>query len=97
MSLRKTKISMIVGFLAGMLGGALGLGGAIILVPVWLNNGIDGKVATSSSGPLIFFSATVSYLLGVFSNVYDSISIQIFYFVLAFIASYIIKSRIYIM
>ena len=29
------------GFGAGLIGGALGLGGAIILVPVWLNIGID--------------------------------------------------------
>lgn len=29
------------GFAAGMIGGALGLGGAIVLVPVWLNSGIN--------------------------------------------------------
>jgi hypothetical protein len=32
---------MIYGFIAGLAGGCLGLGGAIILVPVWLNSGID--------------------------------------------------------
>lgn len=32
---------IISGFAAGLIGGALGLGGAIVLVPVWLNSGID--------------------------------------------------------
>ncbi len=32
---------MYFGYFAGVTGGALGLGGAIILVPVWLNKGID--------------------------------------------------------
>jgi len=30
------KSAMILGFAGGMTGGALGIGGAIILVPVWI-------------------------------------------------------------
>lgn len=53
-------MTMISGFLAGLLGASLGLGGAIILVPVWLKSGINKLVATSSSSPLILFSSAIS-------------------------------------
>lgn len=88
---------MIYGFLAGAVGGALGLGGAIVLVPVWLNKGIDKNIAVSSSPPLIFFSATVSFCLGVLSSKYPSYLEVLFYFVLAFVASYIIKCNLSIL
>ena len=48
---------MFYGFIAGLAGGALGLGGAIILVPVWLNSKVDKNVAVSTSPPLIFLSS----------------------------------------
>ena len=41
MNNKKMWSSIISGFAAGLIGGALGLGGAIVLVPVWLNSGID--------------------------------------------------------
>ena len=81
------------GFLAGMFGGMLGMGGSTILIPAWLNSGLDKNIATSSSGPLIFLSAFVAYLIGLLSGAYDSVLIQIFYFVLAFIGSYIVKGN----
>lgn len=62
--------SMISGFCAGLIGGALGLGGAIILVPVWLNSGIDQVKATSTSPPLIFFSALISFTICLLSGRY---------------------------
>jgi uncharacterized membrane protein YfcA len=87
---------MLYGFLAGIVGGALGLGGAIVLVPVWLNKGIDKNIAVSSSPPLIFFSATVSFCLGLLASKYESYLQVLFYFVLAFVSSYVIKGIFYI-
>lgn len=60
MSERKMMNCLISGFGAGFIGGSLGLGGAIILVPVWLRLGIDETRATSSSPPLILFSALLN-------------------------------------
>ena len=66
----KFRSAMFYGFIAGLVGGALGLGGAIILVPVWLSNGIDKNVATSSSPPLIFLFSTSPIFLSTVSGNY---------------------------
>ena len=84
--------SMISGFCAGVVGGALGLGGAIILVPVWLNSGIDKLVATSSSAPLIFFSALIAFFMALLASSYEGVVMLVFYFVLAFIGSAVVRS-----
>ena len=83
--------SIISGFFAGVIGGALGLGGAIILVPVWLNTGIDKDVATSSSPPLIFFSATIAFFMALLGGSYDNFPILIFYFVLAYVGAAVVR------
>lgn len=85
--------SMMSGFAAGVIGGALGLGGAIILVPVWLNSGIDKLVATSSSGPLIFFSAMISFIIALLCHSYDSFVMLVFYFALAFAGAVIVRGK----
>lgn len=82
---------MFYGFLAGLVGGMLGLGGAIVLVPAWINSSVDKNVAVASSGPLILFSAAVSFTLGLLSGSYNSLLQVSFYFVLAFIGSYFVK------
>ncbi len=73
MSEKKMRIGMILGFAAGFTGGCLGIGGAILLVPAWLNSGIDKNMATSSSGPLIFCSAFISATLAFMCKFYDSL------------------------
>lgn len=72
MTEKKVINSIIVGFGAGLIGGTLGLGGAIVLVPVWLNTGIDQEKSTSSSPPLIFFSALISFTICLLSGHYKS-------------------------
>jgi uncharacterized membrane protein YfcA len=58
---------MFYGFIAGLTGGAIGLGGATILVPVWLNMGVDKDVATASSAPLIMISSFCSFFISALS------------------------------
>lgn len=85
---------MISGYFAGMIGGALGLGGAIVLVPVWLNSGINSIKATSSSSPLIFFSALISFTICLLSDRYNSFTSLGFYFALAYLGSALVKCNI---
>ena len=94
MNSEKMWASMISGLFAGMIGGALGLGGAIILVPVWINQGIDQNIAASSSGPLIFFSALVAFIMAFLCDMYDDALSLVFYFVLAFLSSALIKGNL---
>jgi multisubunit Na+/H+ antiporter MnhF subunit len=92
MSLKYFYRSLGVGFLAGCIGGMLGVGGSIILIPVWLDSGIDKDIATSSTAPLIFSSAFMSMFIALLCDMYQSFPLMIFYFVLAFLASFYVKS-----
>lgn len=76
-----------------MVGGALGLGGAIILVPVWLNSGIDKLVATSSSPPLIFFSAAIAFMMALLGKSYHNVFHLVLYFALAFVGALVVRSN----
>ena len=92
MSLKYFKNALVVGFLAGCIGGMLGIGGSILLIPVWLELGIDKDTATSSTAPLIFTSAFISMFIAFLANMYVSWVMVLFHFVLAFLASFYIKS-----
>ena len=92
MTSNKFRSAMFYGFLAGIVGGALGLGGAIILVPVWLSNGIDKEVATSSSPPLIFLFSTIPMFLSAVSGAYQ-VHEFVSYFALSFFSSFFVKCK----
>jgi hypothetical protein len=83
------------GFLAGILGGAISIGGGTVLVPLWFRAGIEKNIALSSTGPLIFFSASVSFFTSALLGKYDSALTVFLYFALSFIGSYIVKSNYY--
>ena len=67
MSSKKMWNIMIAGFFSGMCVSLLGVGGSIVLVPVWLQIGIDIETALISSMPVTFFAAFVSTLLSTIS------------------------------
>ena len=80
------------GFAAGFTGGVLGIGGAIILVPAWLQMGIDRDVASSSSSPLILSSAFISSFVAALCGYYDSTLVVLANLIWGFIASFYVKS-----
>ena len=86
---------MMTGFLAGFLGGAVSLGGGMVLVPIWIKLGIDKNIAAGSTGPLIFFSSTVSFFIELMLGSYKSLPIILCYILLAFVGSYSVKSSLY--
>lgn len=82
-----------VGLATGLVGGSLGIGGAMILVPVWINLGVDKDKAACSSGPLIFSSGFISMVVAVLCGRYTSIWPIVFFLVLSFASSYLVKSK----
>lgn len=86
------KKALLFGFCGGFAGGMLGIGGAIILVPAWLEMGINKSIVSASSAPLILSSAFISAIIAFLCEYYDSFFMVLFYFALSFFASYFIKS-----
>jgi hypothetical protein len=91
MSAGYLRKAMVLGFSGGFAGGMLGIGGAIILVPAWLEMGMDKDIASSSSSPLILASAFISMVIALLCKYYDSFLMIVFYFVLSYFASFYIK------
>lgn len=85
--------ALVLGFFAGFIGGCLGMGGATILVPAWLDMGIDRSMASSSSAPLIFSSALIAFIIAAMADYYDSLVEVLLYFVLGFVASFYVKRK----
>jgi uncharacterized membrane protein YfcA len=68
----KMRNGMFNGFLAGLMGGSISIGGGMVLVPLWLRVGVDKYIATCSVGPLIFFSSSVSFFISLLLGYYNS-------------------------
>ncbi len=81
------------GFIAGVLGACVAIGGGLVLIPLWLKAGIDKDIVTSSTAPLIFFSSSISFIISALLGQYDSIFLIILFFALSFTSSYVIKSK----
>lgn len=84
---------LVAGFCAGVVGATLAIGGALILIPVWLKVGIDKDVAASSTAALILTSAMVAFTIAYFNSFYSQISTLtlLFYLILAFASAAIVK------
>lgn len=76
---------------AGIAGGALGLGGATILVPSWLSIGIEPNKVVANSIPLIFSTSLSLFFVSLISKSYEN-EIILAFLVLSFIASFVIRS-----
>lgn len=63
MSEQKMREGMFNGFIAGVLGATVAIGGGLVLIPIWLKAGFEKEIVTNSTAPLIFFSASVSFLI----------------------------------
>lgn len=62
---------LIVGFFAGLVGATLAIGGALILIPVWLKLGIEKDSCSSTTPCLILISAIVAATIAAFNNQYE--------------------------
>lgn len=84
-----------VGFFAGLVGATLAIGGALILIPVWLNLGVNKDVAASSTATLILLGGTVAFTVAIFNHSYERVStfLLIFYLILAFVGVAIVKGN----
>ncbi len=88
---------MTAGFFAGMVGATLAIGGALILIPVWLKVGVDKDVAASSTATLIFTAAMVAFTVALVNGIYEDVSIfvMLFYLILAFVSAAVVKGKFY--
>jgi uncharacterized membrane protein YfcA len=89
---RKMREGILNGFVAGVLGACVSIGGGMVLGPIWFKAGVDRNVATSSTGPLIFFSSSISFIISAMLGKYDSFLLVLLFFAVSFSGSYLIKS-----
>jgi len=52
------------------MGSTLAIGGALILIPVWLKFGVNKDVAASSTATLILLGAMVAFTIALFNHIY---------------------------
>lgn len=73
----------------------MAIGGALILIPLWLKLGVDKNYCSSTTPTLILMSALVAFTIALFNEQYEEVStfLLIFYFILAFISSAVMKGK----
>lgn len=59
------------GFVAGLIGATLAIGGALILIPLWLKLGIEKNYCSSTTPTLILISALVAFTIALFNEQYE--------------------------
>eukprot|EP00825_Cyclidium_porcatum_P018869 TRINITY_DN2147_c0_g1_i1.p1 TRINITY_DN2147_c0_g1~~TRINITY_DN2147_c0_g1_i1.p1 ORF type:complete len:350 (-),score=60.33 TRINITY_DN2147_c0_g1_i1:170-1219(-) len=74
---------------AGILGGLLGIGGGIILTPVWLELGFNARRVSATSTYTVLFTSFISLFQTIFTGVYRLQEVA-FYGGLALISSYLV-------
>lgn len=74
MTHKKAYRGMFNGFLAGVLGATVAIGGGLVLVPLCLKAGIEKDIVINSTAPLIFFSSSISFFISALLGEYDSVS-----------------------
>ncbi|EAR82395.2 sulfite exporter TauE/SafE (macronuclear) [Tetrahymena thermophila SB210] len=80
-------------FLAGLIGSTFGLGGGMVLVPKWLEQGIPSYKTTPCSISLLFLTAFNSAIQFALGGVYETEEI-IYFSVIALLSSFIVSSSI---
>lgn len=78
-----------------MVGAMLAIGGALILIPVWLKAGVDKDVAASSTATLILTAAMVAFTVALANGIYEDVSVfvMLFYLVLSFVSAAVVKGN----
>lgn len=97
MTHKKAYEGMLNGFLAGVLGATVAIGGGLVLVPLWLKAGIEKDIVVNSTAPLIFFSSSISFFICSLLGEYDSVWEVLMYLSLSFCGSFIVKSTFFYM
>jgi uncharacterized membrane protein YfcA len=72
MTHKKAYEAMLNGFIAGVLGATVAIGGGLVLVPLWLKAGIEKEIVINSTAPLIFFSSSISFFMSALLGEYNS-------------------------
>jgi uncharacterized membrane protein YfcA len=86
---------VLIGFIAGFIGAALGIGGGILFMPIWLDIGITKEVAANTTPILILTSAMISFAISLLNGYYDHVPYWKFvmYFGISFGSSAVVKGN----
>ncbi|KRX06345.1 hypothetical protein PPERSA_04958 [Pseudocohnilembus persalinus] len=78
-------------FLAGGIGGLLGLGGGVILTPKWLDMGIPSDRAAATATFTVCFTSFISFFSSLLAGKYQFLE-AVFFWIISFAASFIVST-----